>query len=98
MPARIRYNVLVRSSSRGVGKADFFFNKDPQRPGSIAEAVDETVAKQYAHLGFGTRMNGTTKYAVRGLRFTGAGVDGTDVVFMWCPQTKAVVVIGAVRA
>jgi hypothetical protein len=97
LSGRLRYNVIVRTSSRGIEKQPFVFNKEPARPRSISETIDDTVAKQYEHLGFGVRMNGTTKYEVHGIRFKGAGVDGTDVVWMWCPQTKACVTVRAVR-
>ena len=97
MSDRIRYNVIVRTSSRGVAKQDFVFNKEPARPRSIHGVFDDVVNKQYEHLGFGYKYRGITKYQVNGMRFKGVGVDGTDVVFMWCPQTKACVVIKVVR-
>jgi hypothetical protein len=97
MVDKIRYNVIVRTSSRGVKKQDVIFNKDPARPRSIKEVFDDVVANQYGHLGFGLRSNKLPKYQVNGIRYHGVGVDDTDVVFMWCPQTKACVVIKVVR-
>lgn len=81
-------------------KADFIYNRDPFRPGSIGEGLDDVVKAQYTHLGFGERSfkRFVTKYIVRGVRWRGAGIDDTDIVWMWCPQTKACVVIKAVRS
>ncbi len=96
--SRVRYNILVQTSSRGIRKQDFIFNREPLRPGSVAEYINETVLSQYEHLGFGNRINGTTKYQVNGIRIRGAGIDGTDIVGMWCPRTRAAVIVKAVRA
>jgi hypothetical protein len=96
--AKIRYNILVMTSSRGVRKQDFIFNRQPVRPGSVADTLNEVVADQYSHIGFGLRSNGLTKYIVHGIRLRGAGLDGTDIVWMWNPVTKAAVVVKAVRA
>jgi hypothetical protein len=94
---RIRYDIIVRISSHGVVKQDFTFNRDPARPRSVNDVIDEAVKAQYEHLGFGVRMNGLTKYPVHGIRWHGIGVDDTDVIGMWCPTTGACVVIGVRR-
>lgn len=94
---KIRYDILIRTSSKGVRKEDFIWNRQPHRPGSIVESFDEAVQDQYQHLGFGLRLNGTTKYMVKGIRWVGAGLDGTDIVWMWCPQVGTAVVMKVVR-
>lgn len=95
---KIRYNIVVRSSSRGIRKGDFTFNHTPYRPGTVQDAFEDAVFKQYEHLGFGVKYySKVTKYPVRGIRLRGAGVDGTDVVAMWCHTTKACVLIKLVR-
>jgi hypothetical protein len=95
---RVRYNIVVEVSSKGKRKQPFVFNKQPLRPGSVQEAFDDTVQKQYEHLGFGVKTNGLTKYLVKGIRLKGHGVDATDVVMMYAPQMKAAVVVKVVRA
>ena len=94
--ARVRYDIVVKTSSNGVRKQDFISNRQPLRPGSVTEAIDEVVQAQYEHLGFGVNSFGLTKYIVKGLRLKGIGILDTDVVMMYCPQTKACVVVKAV--
>jgi len=80
-------------------KPPFIFNRDPLRPGSVAEALHDTVEKQYAHLGFGIRHHTKLpKYEVRGINWKGKGINGTDIVWMWVPQTRAAMVVKAVES
>ena len=92
---RVRYNIVIQTSSHGVRKADFIWNKDPLRPGSIADQFKEAVDAQYEHLGFGIGVyTKLPKYWVRGLRIH---VGEFDQVWMWCPSTKAAVVVRVVK-
>jgi hypothetical protein len=95
--ARVRYDVIVQVSVRGNRQPNFVTNREPLRPGSLPDAIDEVVQQQYEHLGFGIRhYSKLPKYMVKGLRLNGVGVLDTDVVMMYCPQTKAAVVVKAV--
>jgi hypothetical protein len=96
--AKIRYNVIVMTSSKGVRKANWTATISPLRPGTIDDGFDGVVQSQYEHMGFGKRFNGLTKIVVKGIRFKGAGIDDTDVVWMWCPATRVATVVKVVRA
>jgi hypothetical protein len=96
--ARARYHVLVMTSSKGVRKADFIATREALRPGSVASGLDNIVNEWYIHMGFGTMYNGLTKLVVRGIRWDGVGVDGTDIVWMWNTKTKVAAVVKVVMA
>jgi hypothetical protein len=95
---RIRYDVIVQTSSNGVRKAEVIFNHEPLRPGSVADVFNDIVLEQWLHVGYGYRSypRGVTTIPVSGIRRKGVGLDGTDIVWMWSTTTKVAVVVKVV--
>jgi len=88
---RKRFNIITQTSLGGHRSLPNKWNRDPLRPGSVADALTDAMNQQFAHLS----RDGTRD--VRGLDLRGTMVDGfqTGSVWMWwnTPTTKSAVVI-----